>query len=409
MDGTFKEQVGKKVMNFIKKIEKIGGRLPGSPEERRAADMIMDEVRKEIGVEPRKEEFIVREKATIGAIPIYGIMGFVALAAYLFNGYVGGIIASIALFMAFCQVFRYMSVFDFLFKKSESSNVTAEVPARSGRNDFTIIFSAHYDTSWNWNHASKGNPKLLIVKLGIAIGSVITLIIVSFMLNSRGLLINSDNTGWAYWIPVPICAYGFYVLTTYLSWDKNKAAPGAMDNLSGTGIALQLVKYYKDNPELLPDNCRVMFAAMGSEEAGLKGAYAYVKAHYKKDDILDNAYVVNIDSIADENDFEVVIGDLWQTTWFNKDMIRMGYEAMDELGLKPKKIINPIGGCDSTPFHKKGIPTCTIAAQKAEPTDYYHTFNDKSNRIKESTLADGFHALTIMTQKICEFEKNKTK
>jgi len=404
MDAEFKEKTGKKVMTFIKKIEKIGGRLPGSPEERRAADMIVEEVRNEMDIEAKKEKFMVYSKATVGGIPIYGVAGYIALIAYIFNGYVAAIIAGLSLLVAGFQVFRYSNVFNFLFKKTESSNVTAEIPARSGKNDFTIIFSAHYDTSWNWTHASgRNDPKYFIIKLATAMLSIILLIIMGCVVG------NAAPSVWWQWVLVVPCLYGFYILTSYLSWKKEKASPGAMDNLSGVGIAMQLAKYFKDNPELIPDNCRIMFAAMGSEEAGLKGAYAYVKEHYGKDDILNNAYVVNIDSIADEEHFEVVKGDLWQTAFFNKDMCRMALEAMDEAGLNPKVIINPIGGCDSTPFHKKNIPTCTIAAQKPEPTNYYHTYNDKSTRFKESTLADGFHALSIMALKICEFEQNKSK
>jgi Iap family predicted aminopeptidase len=85
----------------------------------------------------------------------------------------------------------------------------------------------------------------------------------------------------------------------------------------------------------------------------------------------------------------------------------MAFDAMTETGVNPKRIYNPIGGCDSTPFHKKGIATCTLAAQNPTATDYYHTFRDKSDRFKDDVLADGFEVILRFTDKIIANRNSK--
>jgi hypothetical protein len=395
-------------MRFIKKIETLGGdkpvgRLPASDEEKAAAIMISDEVKEQTGISPRSEQFTLRPHGTIGSIPHMGIIGLIALATYyipLVGGYIALSIIGAALIFAACHIFRYLTIFDFLLKKGTSQNIIAEAPATAKENTFTIIYSAHYDTSWNWNHSNGKRPQLLVIKLILGVVSIFGLLGLAIARVATGVNIYDglNPLSMTFLIAPLIALYGLYILATMLSYDKKKASPGAMDNLSGTGIALELFKHFADKK---PENCNLVFAALGSEEAGLKGAWAFVKK-YKNTEMLKNAYAINIDSIADIDHFEVIKGDLWQTTFFDKNLIAIAQASLEEANLKPhpKGIYNPVGGCDSTPFCKKGIPTVTVAAQNPVPTNYYHTYNDLSTRFNEDVLSGGFHALTILTEKI---------
>ena len=115
------------------------------------------------------------------------------------------------------------------------------------------------------------------------------------------------------------------------SWDKKIASPGAMDNLSGIGAALFMGKYYRENPDKLPDNCRVIIAALGSEEAGLKGSFEFTRRHRDDKDLLVNPIVLNIDSISDYDHFGVVSGDVWQMTNFDPELIKI---SLDTISIK---------------------------------------------------------------------------
>ena len=56
--------------------EKIGSRLPGSEGERKYARYMGDKLR-EIGIEPKTEEFAVSPRSSIGGIPYAGWFGLV--------------------------------------------------------------------------------------------------------------------------------------------------------------------------------------------------------------------------------------------------------------------------------------------------------------------------------------------
>ena len=78
----------------------------------------------------------------------------------------------------------------------------------------------------------------------------------------------------------------------------------------------------------------------------------------------------------------------------------MTCEAIKESGEKPHTIVNPVGGCDSTPFCKIGVPTTTFAAQNPVSTEYYHTYKDVSDRIDVSTFETGLNVIYKVIKKI---------
>ncbi|MDR1940676.1 MAG: Zn-dependent exopeptidase M28 [Clostridiales bacterium] len=417
MDATYKEKAGKNVMTFIKKFEKHGPRLPGSPEEKKAADALVKEIKLQTGLDAKKEEFVIHPHSGVGSIPLVGALAYVALLFFFLSaipslnlafGIVAAVLMTFLWVFAVAHVFRNKTWFDFLFPKTTSNNVVATIPARSGKHDFTIIYSGHLDSSWNWNLAAYGSPAKMIPLVALGIVGALAFFVICYIKLFGDMSL--QDYGWLTAAGI-ICGITFFPLCIFLSYNKKKASPGAMDNLTGIGLALEVIKYYKNNPGTIPDNCRLMFAGLGCEEAGLRGSFAYVKEHFGKegDDTLvkGKTYVLNIDSIADKDDFEVVQGDIWQTTFFPKKMCDMAFEAMTEAGVNPKRIYNPIGGCDSTPFHKKGIDTVTLAAQDPVASSYYHTFRDVSSRFDEGVVANGFDVLLRLTDKVVEYHNNK--
>ena len=55
-------------------------------------------------------------------------------------------------------VFLYKPWFDPMFKQAPSQNVYGEVK-KDENYDYTIILSAHLDTSWNWKHSAMATPR----------------------------------------------------------------------------------------------------------------------------------------------------------------------------------------------------------------------------------------------------------
>lgn len=398
------------IFDFCKTIiDKHGPRLPGSDEEKAAQADIAKIMENATGVKPTVENFKLAPRASIGAIPYLGYAGFVALALYYIHPVPAFIVSLCTLLFAVVQVFTYKGWFDRFFKQEESCNVYSVMEGK-GEIDHTIVFSGHADSSWLWQMAAK-NPKTMILRTVLGVVGVVSIIIGSllrFIFNMWSVVKPEEMATplYLFLLITPLLfVYGLYSLCIYLSHDKKKASPGAMDNLTGVGASILMGKYFKENPEKLPDNCRVIIASLGSEEAGLKGSEAFMKAHAGDKNLLINPYFFNIDSLRDYEHFNAVKGDSWLMSKFDDDMKNMLVKAFENAGVKPNIIVNPVGGCDSTPICRAGYKTITFAAQKPDVTDYYHTYRDTCDGLDMNTLEKSVDIIIDVTEQIHEHHK----
>ncbi len=407
----------------------VGSRLPGSAGEKKFANLMADKLKK-IGLNPVKEEFIVSPRSSIGGIPYAGWVGLICCALVFFSfltAYVWVAVFGLLLMTwtwLICSVFLYKTWFDPMFKQELSQNVYAELLPKDKKYDYTIVLSGHMDTSWNWKHSAT-NPNTVIPKMAWGIVGMLFLTIVSIIgivvainpeavfgnFNSNYELYVANRRAWyiALSFLTMIFVPGIYMITMWCDKNPDVASRGAMDNATGIALTYTATKYFKENPDKMPKNCRIVCLNCGSEEAGLRGSMAFVKKH-KNDGMLDNVWNINIDSIADKDFFEVVHGDTWQFTRFDKDMERMFLESMREAGIeKPGNIVNPVGGCDSTPMKRAGVRTITFAAQNPVIAEYYHTWKDVAERFEVDTVHMGLDVILRVVDKIAEQEEKSAK
>lgn len=408
---TTAQQGAKVIFDFVKTIiDAHGPRLPGSDEERAAQKDIAKIMEVATGVKPTVEPFQLAPRASIGAIPYLGYASAVALVLYYIHAVPAMILSACILAFAVIQVFLYKGWFDKFFKQ-ETSNNTYSVIDGKGTIDHTIVFSGHTDSSWCWQMAVK-NPKTMILRTVYGVVGVAAILIGSLLrlFSGMGTVVRPDDMSkgfHAFLIIAPLLFIpGIYSLCIYLTHDKTKASPGAMDNLTGVGASIFMGKYFKENPDKLPDNCRIIVAALGAEEAGLKGSEAFMKAHAGDKDLLIDPYFVNIDSLRDYDHFNAVKADSWQGTKFDQDMQDMFVEAFKRAGVTPNIIANPVGGCDSTPIIRQGYKTITFAAQNPVATDYYHTYKDVYDDLNMDTLEKSVEVLLDVTEQIHEHHAN---
>lgn len=414
---------------------KIGSRLPGSDGERKFAAYMGDKLR-EIGIEPVKEEFAVTPRSSIGGIPYAGWFGLVMSAlVYVALGiqsvWFGMALAGVAVVLwLILSVFLYKPWFDMFFHQEISQNTYGELVPEDGKYDYTIILSGHTDTSWTWRHSEHGykyrdKPILGILatygKVGFGAICVFFLIGVSIAMS---VILSGcyTNAVWAletyysascqsflfamHFLPI-VTAIGSCFVIMWNDPNPQNASRGAMDNATGCALSYAVIKYFKENPDKMPKNCRIIDCNCGSEEAGLRGSMAFAAEH-KNDEMLKNAWNINIDSVADEGYFEVVIKDDWQFTRFDTDLEKMFKDTFQELGIESKTggcIHNPVGGCDSTPMTKAGVKSVTFAAQDPVLTYYYHTWRDMPERFSMETVGDGFDVLLGVIDKIAAFQE----
>ena len=322
---------------------------------------------------------------------------------------------ALLLFFALTHIFYYSHMLDFLFPKDESQNVYAIIPPKSGTAKYNIMLSAHMDSSWCWLHSLK-NAKTMIIKTALGVVSVIALLVmsiiavileakagqpVSFMALQHVFvnLTSGNKTGLDvailvfYCLPL-LCLPGFANLVGYMSYKKEVAAPGAMDNISGVATAIEVTKHFVESDSEVAKDAQFIVLGTGAEESGLVGALAFVKAH--KDDknlFNENTYGINLDSFRDMDHFNVVTKDSLQFVPFDKELIEISKQAIEDCGLESHLIENPVGGSDSTAFAKAGFKTVTLNAQDPRPTDYYHTTKDGMDNLRIDTLDKSFYVV----------------
>ena len=326
-----------------------------------------------------------------------------------------------------CSVFLYKTWFDMFFKQEISQNTYGELLPEDGKYDYTIVLSGHTDTSWNWRHSEHSymKPKLGLIATFAKVGFGA---LCFFFLAGTSVAVATIYTGyyfgagWAVeafaspafvnfmfvmrFMPL-VTAIGSAFLIMWADPDPRNASRGAMDNATGCALSYVVTKYFKENPEKMPKNCRIIDFNCGSEEAGLRGSIAFTRMH-KGEPILDNVWNINIDSVADKDYFEVVVKDDWQFCRFDKDLETMFKDTFAELGIESKTkgcIHNPVGGCDSTPMTKAGAKSVTFAAQDPTLTYYYHTWRDMPERFDVETVGNGFDVVLGVIDKIDKFQQ----
>ena len=424
----------------------IGSRLPGSENEKKFHDYMADKLR-EIGVKPVSEEFAVYPRASIGGIPYAGWAGVILCVAsyfaraipYLWFAMCG--LSVVTIVWLIFSVFLYKRWFDMFFKQQVSRNTIGELVPEDGEYDYTIALSGHTDTSWCWKHSEhaykyRDKPVLGIISTYGKVGfGAICFFVMAFysifqavyytalmVFQAKWAVIVQYGAQYGYTSPFAdvynvldkiflflpiICCIGCFFVIMWADPNPENASRGAMDNASGIALSYEVMKYFKENPEKIPPRCRIMNVYCGSEEAGLRGSMAFTEEH-KNDGMLNNCWNLNIDSVADEDYFEVVIKDDWQGCRFDKDLEKMFKDIFDELEIVSKTngaIHNPVGGCDSTPMTKAGIKSVTFAAQNPILTYYYHTWHDMPDRFSAETVGTGFDVLLGVIDKIAAFQE----
>jgi Zn-dependent M28 family amino/carboxypeptidase len=201
-------------------------------------------------------------------------------------------------------------------------------------------------------------------------------------------------------IVVPFLYPGIYFLAHYMTYDKKKASPGAMDNLSGIAVTSRLAKFFIENPDQAPQNVRILLAAFGSEEAGLRGSHAFIKKH-RQDLLAGKVYVMNVDSVGDANDFVIVKNESWQGVKYDEAHLQLVEEAMKEVGVSYKRYVLDAGGSDAAEFGKAGIlDATTIAAQDQTPKKNYHTYMDTLDNMDPEAMRLMNEVVKVLAAKI---------
>ncbi|MFX0139178.1 MAG: M28 family peptidase [Candidatus Hodarchaeota archaeon] len=402
--------------NIIKKIiDECGPRMPCSPQEAKAAEIIKKELEEtcdSVDMEP----FTCHPRAALGWIRVDVFLVILSFSCFflvqLFLASYWALILAIVIFglnlLAFLfewyEFFNYKEFIDPLFKERSSQNVIGKFTAEKETKNI-IIFSGHTDSQYQFNLSTylKGAYGIIAL-LGLGILFLwlwislifLFLTIIAFIMGLPIIYETFFN------IVIWFLIIGGIPLITLLFFtspgERANKVPGAVDNLSAVAVVLGLGRYLKKNKDIIPENTEIRLISFGCEEAFLRGAFRYVDT-YLEELKEHNAECINIEIIQNTDKIIIMNYEPTTRTRHSEELVQKVYKAIESVDIKAKisrmggdstleRLIGiTSGGTDATAFSKSGIKACTITSGNfLEISEYWHTPRDTFDKIKQGAL-----------------------
>lgn len=391
-------QIAKEIIKTIGYIlEKWGPREPGSESEYKTQEYLAEELSKyadTVMIEP----FSVAPMGLLFFFPVTGIIVFFSSAVLNHHPLIGFIGLVISLGIIWFQFGQYRQLLDPFLPKKESNNVYAKWTP-SGKNiTQRIILCGHADSAYEMRYNQWGKMYIKIAILCMVF-SVLILFLLSLLFSYEYLRGQEFS-----FIPESLrklsiifgIVYGLFAVS-FIKFSQ--VVPGANDNLSGSVTAVEVLKWFSKHP-LEIQNTEIGCLITGSEEAGLRGAMAFVQRH--KEELQNFPTVVfAVDTLGDFTELGVVTRDLNGLLPHHRGAISLLYQAGLDCGITLKPVVVFLGSSDATAFTRAGIPASALTAMDPSPAYYYHTRYDTTESMNEETIAMG---LTILIQAVKNYD-----
>ncbi len=368
-------------------IAACGPREPGSAAERKAQDIVTEELRPFVDA-VALEPFRVKPRAFLGFMPITSVLLLLAVSAYwlLPISLVGLGLAALGGIVAICQFLFYRQFLDPLFPGHTSHNLIG-VRMPRGEMKRRLILSGHIDSAYEWPFSYYlGVWAVRLVIAGSITGSVVVLLSALARLLVQGIAVGAPEGVWFWLGLVQVvflpCFIGLFFFVSY-----RRVVPGANDNLTGVVAALAVAKHLHETGEQL-EHTELRVISMGSEEAGLRGAKACAARH--RDELRDVPTVfVALETFRDNEHMAVYNRDMSGVVKHDPAASRLLKEAGKRCGRDLSYATIYMGASDAAAFSQVGIPAVALAAMDPEPPRYYHTRLDDVNNLNPACIAEG--------------------
>jgi hypothetical protein len=391
-------------------IDECGPRMPCSPQEAQAAEIIKKEL-EQVCDNVVIETFSCNPRAFLGFLRVDIILVFLSFISFfliplnLFN-YWGYLMSNLsfsfnllAFLILWNEFFNYREFIDPLFKSKNSQNVIGKIYPKDDTKKI-LIFSGHHDSALQFNlltHLKIGYPIVILLGLAVIILWLFTSIIVILL-----VLINLFFFELFFFyalilflISIPALIGLFFFVS---SGEKANKVPGAVDNLSAVAIVLAIGKILKKNKEIIPNNTEIRLISFGCEEAGLRGAFRYVEKHHDELKRLD-AECINMDAIQSKDNISIIDFEPSTRTKHSEIVVEKIFNASKSSQIEVKtsalggsnifeKIFGQVtGGTDATAFSKAGIKAANISAMDLNKMlKFYHQPTDTLDKIEKGSL-----------------------
>lgn len=382
--------LAQEALAFTKEItEAFPGRITGSDSCFKTAERIKVELEKYCDPGTVKmEEFTCHPQAFLKYIPFLVVL-YLASSLLLFFNYPLWAFVGFALgnFAFYGQFMRYYEVLDPLFPKRKGFNVWGTIePAQKAREQ--IIVSAHHDAAYVFQLLARF-PRLYAIMMMTGIGFLFLGLAISLV----ALIFTLLGIGFPQWPSIVLLA-GLVPVLPFLFFTTNEVSPAAGDDTIAVAIMLQLAKVFSEakksgNPL---SYTRLLFVSFDAEEAGLRGARAFIKAHRAKLQAIPTR-VLNIDTVYQLKHLNFFARDLNSFVPLSKALASECASIARSLGYPDKVSGMSFGGgsTDAAAFGEKGIEATNICAMSFNINDYregfvYHTSRDTVEHIEPQAV-----------------------
>lgn len=179
---------------------------------------------------------------------------------------------------------------------------------------------------------------------------------------SQNIVVTLEGTKY----PEEIISFGAH-------YDSVPFSTGVYDNGAGSVIIMELLRYYKENPPMRS----LKFVWYGSEEVGLLGSQAYLKAH--EEELKKHLLMINADVGGS------ILGCEWALVTAEQSLVDY-IDHMAKIKGFPLKVEQSIYSSDSTAFADAGIPSVTFSRFAPDGGDGIHTRNDVIDYLSAEAL-----------------------
>jgi hypothetical protein len=193
-------------------------------------------------------------------------------------------------------------------------------------------------------------------------------------LTSQNVVVTLEGTKY----PEEIVSFGAH-------YDSVPFSTGVYDNGAGSVIIMELLRHFKENPPLRT----VKFVWYGSEEVGLLGSQAYLRAH--EEELKKHLIMINVDVAGSVLGREMALVTAEQSL---VDFI----DHMAKIKGFPLKVEQSIYSSDSTAFADAGIPSVTFCRFAPQGGAFIHTRND----VMDFLSAEALEKTTVITKEFSE-------
>lgn len=433
MPDIITQNVIQYAMDIVERIcAEIGPGLPGSDQERQRAMLFANELGTHLGAENVVvEAFTLAPAAFLNPLPGLFLLLAVLLNIFidrftgvslLFNTISALVLSMLAPLLFALEFFFGKEFVDPLFKQKQSQNVIGMLrkPGTKAVKRL-LILSGHHDsapentclrflsyinrmlTPKGRHDSAREDTRLRILGtifyllsatflLGLILMLVMSVIQLTGVITGSTDILRAGTLGWGGLVYpiVPAILFGLFSIQGGKGGGK---VPGAVDNLSGSALAVAMCRFLVKNPTFIPDETEIRFISFGSEEAGLRGSRRYVARHLEELKRLD-ARLLNIEMVA-YPEIQILTSDVNGTVKNSPEMVKSVVRAAACARVPHKVSSASIGvGTDAAPFSQAGLRATTLIPFKVpqQTVAFYHQRWDTPEKL---TIEPLFNVLKL--------------